>query len=219
MGQDAGRLLDCEAGYDVLMDAERGFSFFSFKEICTGFSLVELMVVLSVLSILFAVGMPALGPLLHDIEIRGSAEGLRAALQTARTEAITRNAMIRISFADASGKPAWTMGCVNTNARCPRKISSYSAQPDTQMRWGAALANDGIPVNVALAAGDRLPSGVTFNALGAAPGVASSTDISRLDVIHSVNAHARRLVLLIAAAGTVRLCDPAVTADTGLRCH
>ena len=57
------------------------------NEALSGFSLIELMIVLSVLSILFAVGMPAFGRLLHDIDIRGSAEGLRAGLQKARAEA------------------------------------------------------------------------------------------------------------------------------------
>ena len=203
----------------MLKDAERRFSCLTLRDVSTGFSLVELMAVISVLSILFAIGMPAFGRLLHDIEIRGNAEGLRAALQTARTEAITRNTLIRISLADASGKPTWTMGCVNASARCPRKISTYSAQADTKLRWGAALANDGIPINVALAPGNRLPSVVTFNALGAAPGVASSTDTSRIDVIHSVNARARRLILLIAAAGTVRLCDPSAAPGAALRCN
>ena len=84
-----------------------------------GFSLIELMVVLSVLSILLAVGMPAFGRLLHDIEIRGSAEGLRAGLQTARTEAVTRNARVRISINHSDGKPTWRLGCVLVHDRVP----------------------------------------------------------------------------------------------------
>jgi type IV fimbrial biogenesis protein FimT len=185
----------------------------------TGFSIVELMVALSVLGILFTVGIPAFGRLLQDIEIRGSAEGLRAALQMARTEAITRNTLIRFSLADASGQPTWAMGCVHASARCPQKISANSARADTKIRWGVAYSNDRISLDVALGAGNRLPSGITFNALGAAPGVATSADASRIDVIHSVNAQARRLVLVIAAAGTVRLCDPSAATDAALRCN
>jgi type IV fimbrial biogenesis protein FimT len=176
------------------------------------------MIVLSVLSILFAVGMPAFGRLLHDIEIRGSAEGLRAALQTARTEAVTRNALVRISLDDATGKPAWTLGCIHVTTHCPAAISTYRASTDTKIRWGAAQSNDLPALTLALNAGDHLPSGVTFNALGAAPGVASGTDAIRIDVTHEANQQARRLVVMIAAAGTVRLCDPSADSNSVLRC-
>jgi type IV fimbrial biogenesis protein FimT len=176
------------------------------------------MIVLSVLSILFAVGMPAFGRLLHDIDIRGSAEGLRAGLQKARTEAVTRNALVRISFSNVSGRPAWTLGCVSSSLRCPATISSYSVNADTQIRWGAARSDDQIALNTALAAGNRLPSGVTFNALGTAPGVEGSADVSRIDVTHAINEQAKRLVLMITAAGAIRLCDPSAASDSVLRC-
>jgi prepilin-type N-terminal cleavage/methylation domain-containing protein len=188
-------------------------------EVVAGFSLVELMIVLSVLSILFAVGMPAFGRLLHDIEIRGSAEGLRAALQMARTEAVTRNARVRISFNDVSGRPAWTIGCVHASAHCPGAISTFRSQPEIKTRLGVARSDDAIDLAVALIAGRRLPSGVTFNALGAAPGVSAGVDASRIDVLHVANDQARRLVLTIAAAGTVRLCDPSAGNDATFRCN
>ena len=201
------------------MDMERCLSYHESKKMTAGFSLIELMIVLSVLGILFAIGIPAFGRLLYDIEIRGSAESLRAALQTARAEAISRNTMIRLSLVDASGHPMWTMGCVHSSALCPQKISAYSDRADTKIRWGATHSNDSISLDVALGAGNHLPSGVTFNALGAAPGVATSADASRIDVTHAVNTQARRLVLMIAAAGTVRLCDPSLPSKAILRCN
>lgn len=187
-------------------------------EIAAGFSLVELMIVLSVLSILFAVGMPAFGLFLQDIEIRGSADALRAALQTARTEAVTRNALVRISFDDASGKPAWALGCVHASPHCPAILTTYRSQPEIKIRWGAAHAEDSTALTEALAAGNRLPSGVTFNAMGASPGVSSGADVLRIDVFHLANQKAKRLVLMIAPAGTVRLCDPSSDNDAALRC-
>jgi type IV fimbrial biogenesis protein FimT len=202
----------------VLTDLNGSISGHESAEAPAGFSLIELMIVLSVLSILFAVGMPAFGRLLHDVDIRGSAEGLRAGLQKARTEAVTRNALIRISFSDVSGRPAWTLGCVSSSLRCPATISSYSVNADTQIRWGAARSDDQIALNTALAAGNRLPSGVTFNALGTAPGVEGNADVSRIDVTHAINEQARRLVLMITAAGAIRLCDPSAASDSVLRC-
>ena len=202
----------------MLTDLNGSISGHESAEAPAGFSLIELMIVLSVLSILFAIGMPAFGRLLHDVDIRGSAEGLRAGLQKARTEAVTRNALIRISFSDVSGRPAWTLGCVSSSLRCPATISSYSVNADTQIRWGAARSDDQIALNTALAAGNRLPSGVTFNALGTAPGVEGNADVSRIDVTHAINEQARRLVLMITAAGAIRLCDPSAASDSVLRC-
>ena len=202
----------------MLSNPNSGISCDKSAEIPAGFSLIELMIVLSVFSILLAVGAPALGPLLHDIEIRGSAEGLRAVLQKARTEAVTRNALVRIYFTNVSGRPAWTLGCVRSGSRCPATISSYSANADTQIRWGAARSSDQIALSTALVPGNRLPSGVTFNALGTAPGVGINTDVSRIDVTHVINKQAKRLVLMITAAGAIRLCDPSARSDSVLRC-
>lgn len=202
----------------MLTDSNGSISCHESAEAPVGFSLIELMIVLSVLSILFAVGMPALGRILHDIEIRGSAEGLRAGLQTARTEAVTRNALVRISIDDSTGKPAWKLGCVQVSARCPETIRTYSASADTQIRWGVERANDLSSLSGALDAGQGLPSGVTFNALGAAPGVANGNDAIRIDVTHAINEQALRLVLMITAAGAVRLCDPSAASDSVLRC-
>ncbi len=202
----------------MLTDPNGSISGHESAEVPAGFSLIELMIVLSVLSILFAVGMPAFGRLLHDIDIRGSAEGLRAGLQKARTEAITRNAMVRISFSNLSGRPAWTLGCVRSSLRCPETISSYSANADTQIRWGTGRSNDQVALSTALAPGRRLPSGVTFNALGAAPGLESNADASRIDVTHATNKQARRLVLMITSAGAIRLCDPSADNGSVLRC-
>ena len=202
----------------MLTDTNDSISGYESAEVPAGFSLIELMIVLSALSILFAVGMPAFGRLLHDIEIRGSAEGLRAGLQKARAEAVTRNALVRISFTNVSGRPAWTLGCVRSNLRCPSTISSYSANAETLIRWGAARSNDQIALSTALAPGNRMPSGVTFNALGTAPGVESNADASRIDVTHAINEEAKRLVLMITAAGAIRLCDPSADSGSVLRC-
>jgi len=54
--------------------------------------------------------------------------------------------------------------------------------------------------------------------LGAAPGVESNTDASRIDVTHAINEKARRLVLMITAAGAIRLCDPSADNGSVLRC-
>jgi len=176
------------------------------------------MIVLATLSVLFAIGMPAFGRLLHDIHIRGSAEGLRAALQTARVEAVTRNALVRLSIGDATGRPVWSLGCVNVTARCPQTISAHGTGTGADIRWGAALANAGIAFSVALNAGHQMPASLTFNAFGMAPGVSQGEDAVRIDVMHAENTDAKRLVVVISPGGAVRLCDPAASDQSPMHC-
>ena len=177
------------------------------------------MIVLATLAILFAMGLPSFGRLLHDIAIRGSAEGLRAALQAARTEAVTRNTLVRLLIGNASGMPGWTMGCVHVSDRCPAIISRFSASTDTKTRWGSAGIDSTSEWTKALAAGQQMPAVLTFNALGAAPGISKDSEAARIDVMHSEDIRAKRLVVFITPAGAVRLCDPAVTDDVPMRCH
>lgn len=184
-----------------------------------GVTLIELMVALSVAAIVLAVGTPAAGQWLRDVEIRSSAGALLAALQSARAEAIVRNAPVRLTLVDALGRPGWEVGCVRVSARCPATIRRQPVSAATGVRWGASLPA-GLPaLSAAITAGSALPAGVTFDALGAAPAAGTGADIARIDVTHARREGARRLVILIAAQGMVRLCDPQAGAGRPERCQ
>lgn len=184
-----------------------------------GVTLIELMVALSVAAIVLAFGTPAAGQWLRDVEIRSSAGALLAALQSARAEAIVRNAPVRLRLVDALGRPGWEAGCVRVSARCPATIRRQPVSAATGVRWGASLPA-GLPaLTAAITAGSALPAGVTFDALGAAPAVGTGADIARIDVTHARDEGARRLVILIAAQGMVRLCDPLAGTGRPERCQ
>lgn len=55
-----------------------------------GFTLLELMVVLAIAGVLFAVGIPAMGNFIRNSRITGAANDVMAALHFARSEAIKR---------------------------------------------------------------------------------------------------------------------------------
>lgn len=207
MGAGAAGLLDYPAGGVMLTSRHAGMT------------IIELMTVLTVSSILLAFGAPAAGQWLRDVEVRSSAGALLAALQSARAEAVARNAPVRLRLVDAQGRPGWDVGCVQVTARCPATIRRQPVSAATDVRWGASPPANMPALTAAIAAGAGLPADITFDALGAAAAVGSGTDIARVDISHARDDGARRLVLLIAAQGMVRLCDPVAATNRPERCR
>lgn len=184
-----------------------------------GVTIIELMTVLTISSIVLAFAAPAASQWLRDIEVRSSASALLAALQAARAEAIARNAPVRLVLGDLQGRPGWEIRCLQVSVRCPATIRRQQVSVNNDVRWGASLPVAMPDFAVALAAGKGLPAGVTFDALGAAAAVGNGTDVARIDVTHARGEGVRRLVVLIAAQGMVRLCDPLAAIGRPERCR
>ena len=85
-----------------------------------GFSLIELMIAISVAAILFGIAVPQFSALTQNARISSARNGLFTAFQLARTEAITRRAHV-VVCASAEGEScsgAWVSGVlvfVDTN--------------------------------------------------------------------------------------------------------
>ena len=63
-----------------------------------GFTLIEIMVVLLVMSVLLALAVPALGPALKGSKLKQSADDLERALANAQQVAITENVPVQFRF-------------------------------------------------------------------------------------------------------------------------
>jgi type IV fimbrial biogenesis protein FimT len=81
-----------------------------------GFSLIELMVVLAVISILMSIGVPSFRTLMADNQITNSSNELLYALQIARTEAVKRNSMVSLcpssDQSTCTGNGSWHVGWI-----------------------------------------------------------------------------------------------------------
>lgn len=184
-----------------------------------GFTLIELMIGLVILAILLSAGLPSFTQWIQNTHTRTGAESILNGLQLARSEAITRNANVRFTVTSTGGQVDWQVGCVipvadfnaDQVADCPADIRSRSAAEGAgNARIGASNGAIGA-IGTAIASGTGLSSGntgVTFNFLGRV--AALNADFTRLDVTNSASANARRMVILIGAGGTIRMCDPAV---------
>jgi type IV fimbrial biogenesis protein FimT len=183
-----------------------------------GVSLMEAMLTMAIAAIVMTLAVPAFSDWVSNAAVRSSAEALQAALQSARAEAVLRNATVRLKLTDSTGLPAWSFGCARVSAQCPALIRQQPVGTETVARIGTALS---VPQSAlaasllhALAAGSGMPAGVTFDALGAVSAATVATDMARIDITHASSTAARRLVILISSGGMIRLCDPASTTLT-----
>ena len=76
-----------------------------------GITLVEVLVVVAIISILAAIAAPSFIGQLQQQRVEGAAEGLVAAMQNAKAEAIKRNTTVSIIFAPTIKDTFYTTWC------------------------------------------------------------------------------------------------------------
>jgi len=182
-----------------------------------GVTLLELVVGISLTGLLLAIAVPNYSSWIRNTQNRAAAESILNGLQLARNEAVRRNTIVRFSLTNTNGLVEWTVGCAAATTTCPATIQTRTSNEGNEnARVGISTTAIPTPVpatqfSTALAAGDGLASGVSFNGLGrvtAAP--AASTNFTRADIIHATNASARRYVVVVGLGGQARMCDPSV---------
>ena len=105
---------------------------------CHGFSLIELMVTISVLVILLAIGVPSFSQLLSSNRASALTNDLQFALKFARGEAIKRGAPVSL------WRNGWVVinrsGCVDL-ADCERLLDTPVDASALTVRYGQPLVN------------------------------------------------------------------------------
>lgn len=201
-----------------------------------GFSLVELLVVISMIGLLLLAGLPSMVTWSRNTQIRTAAESLLSGLGRARNEAIRRNTPVRFSLvtanADNPGKLDNTCALSNTSASwvvsLQNPAGACAAAPDGTTapmilaKWAHGESNAAITVTARTGNTDgscstsaSTTNTVTFNGYG------RFNDLTQpplcLVVDHSSGGDTRKLDIVITPAGSVRMCDPAVTSTTDPR--
>ena len=74
-----------------------------------GFTLPELLIVITVLAILVAAGMPSFSEFMRNQRVKTASFDLYSTLVHARSEAITRNASVTIAPVSAAWTNGWTV--------------------------------------------------------------------------------------------------------------
>ena len=172
------------------------------KRTVTGFSLIELMVVVALLAILLVMGVPAYRDYVTNSRVRAVASDLREGLQLARTEAIRRNNNATFCLAAASGT-GW-------------KIVTGTACTGTEVRSKPATSSEAS--DVTLSPTDLT---VTYSGTGRTTGAAGTTlttlSITRKDSA-SCSGDCLSMRVEISPGGMIRTCNTGISAGDPQAC-
>jgi type IV fimbrial biogenesis protein FimT len=182
-----------------------------------GFTLIELMVSITVLGILLLVGIPSYEQWTQNTRIRTATESIQNGLRLARNQAAQQGSNVRFQLTTASG--GWEICSLGSAAEvaCPATASSILQQytgdngsDNVEVTTSTAVGTiTGAGWYNATVGGAAVGSGVTYTSL-ARPSDYGNTSLLRIDV-SAPAANARRLVTTISAGGMVNMCDPQIT--------
>jgi type IV fimbrial biogenesis protein FimT len=202
----------------VLLDHEQGGVMLRTHQL--GFSLIELMVTLTIMGLLMLAGLPSFSQWLANAKVRSVAEEIANGLRTAQAEAMRRNRLTAfvvtdqtpgLSKAPATSGINWyvqalpLLGSATTTAQTADYIqgSNYGTQGGVTISSTNSMACFGSLGNL-----EALASTATNNVLGVACTATSKTySVSRTSADRSLN-------VTVSLGGQVRLCDPTKTLST-----
>jgi type IV fimbrial biogenesis protein FimT len=162
-----------------------------------GFTLLELMVGLTIVGMMFLAGLPSFTTFLRNAEIRSTSESISNGLRIARSEATRLNRPVSFTLA-GGGSPNWAINIFNP-------VTGFLLQPPLQSysrfevgKSAQALASP----NNALA--------VTFNGLGRiiSPSPIVTPNLQQIDITSVIAGEARTLRVFVDDLHGVRMCDP-----------
>jgi type IV fimbrial biogenesis protein FimT len=190
-----------------------------------GFSLVELMVAITILMLLILAAMPGIGTWLVNTRIRNQADSIMAGLQAARGEAVRTNQNVSFWLVGSSTSPiapddsctlsntssSWVVSVASPATHCAGWLTTTPAKI-VLYRW---MGSDNKQVSVDAKQSDGTAGNtVTFNGFGR---VANTTSISTVVLDGIGGGTYRKLEVMVSPTGSVRMCDPAVSSSTDPR--
>jgi type IV fimbrial biogenesis protein FimT len=185
----------------------------------TGFSIVELMIAIAIMSLLIVMGLPSMTTYMQNSRIRAAAETFYTGLQGARAEAVRRNSTVDFVMTTDEAIPAY----VNT-ANLSTTATNWIVRTPDPVVPGANLfvlgksSTEG-GTNVQVNGGGVTT--VTFNGFGATAlgGAATFQFTSPTAGACAPAGTSRCLNVIVSIGGQAKLCDPAipVTATTDTR--
>lgn len=188
-----------------------------------GFSLVEVMVVITLMVILVMLAMPSLGIYTENSKIRSVAEAFASSAQKARTEAIRTNQAVQLILTTDSPVIA-NVGTSNLSSTAGnwivRSVSDdatpvYTFIEGKDAREGSGRSDASTSVSISGVSNSAATSAITFNSAG-------STSLGARWLVDFTSSSAactpvRCLRVIITSSGQIKMCEPAATAANDTR--
>jgi type IV fimbrial biogenesis protein FimT len=180
-----------------------------YKTRACGFSLIELLIGVAVLSVLISLAVPGMRAWLKNAEIRNAAESIQNGLQRARAEALLRNKSVEFVLAAKDSDCQNTKECTSWEVK-EAGVGGISIEKRSSKEGSADVKRTTTPANMTT---------VTFNNVG---GRVSNpaTDFSTVTLSSAVlgtSSHELKVIIGVKdgggnyVGGTVRMCDPSLT--------
>ena len=162
-----------------------------------GFTLLEIMVALTLASMLLLAGLPSFTTFLRNAEVRSTTEAISNGLRIARTEATRLIRPVTFTLA-GGGDPSWSINIFNpaTGALLVPPLQQY-----TKFELGRSTQ---------VATSPATAVAVTFNGLGrvVSPSPIATPNLQQIDVRSIVSGEARTLRIYVDDVRGIRQCDP-----------
>ena len=162
-----------------------------------GFTILELMVALTIATLLLTIGMPSFTTFLRNSEIRSTAESISNGLRAARTEATRLNKPVSFTLV-GGGDPGWAINQFNTTTAT---LIQPPIQKYAKLEAGKSSKAVTTPANAVA---------ITFNGLGRviSPSPIATPNLQQINVSSIVAGEARTLRIYVDDPRGIRMCDP-----------
>ncbi len=182
--------------------------------VALGFSLVELMVTVTILAILLGLGAPSFVNYLSGVRVRDAATSAHGAIQKARAEAVRRNRPVEFLLIRSDQTPtAANVTSLNWDSAGTNWLVRLRNADGTRELIDSRLGTEGGGSSVAVIANVAPADGIEFNGLGSAT-LAAQIQFRHISVADCASEQTVRCVrVLVNVGGQSRVCIVGLNKD------
>lgn len=180
-----------------------------------GFTLVEMLVTLTILSILTALAMPSMTAWVRNGKVRAVGDALQNGLRLAQAESLRRSRQVAFSLTNSASPQSGA----NVGAITDGRNWSINALPSMTSGEASAFVQSGVLADVSSDVQIQGPATICFNSIGR---LVPNTELTLTNVTGGATCAAataptynitltgadRPLRVTVALGGQVRMCDP-----------